>query len=109
MNPNRIPFTTGNSASNEQLVDDPGTVRLTVAKKDSATSGPAQAGATLEGAEFKIVSTSSPNWEPITVTTDAKVNAVARGIPLGNIVVTETKAPKGYKLDPEPRRYTISH
>lgn len=109
VNPNRIPFTTGNSASNEQLVDDPGTVRLTVAKKDSATSGPAQAGATLEGAEFKIVSTSSPNWEPITVTTDAKGNAVARGIPLGNIVVTETKAPKGYKLDPEPRRYTISH
>lgn len=109
VNPNRIPFTTGNDTSSEQLADDPGTVRLSIVKKDSATLGEAQPGATLEGAEFKIVSTSSPNWEPITVTTDAKGNAVARSIPLGNIVVTETKAPKGYKLDSEPRHYTISH
>lgn len=38
----RIEFSTGNSAGEQQLKDDPGVVKITVAKKDSATSGTAQ-------------------------------------------------------------------
>lgn len=38
----RIEFSTGNSAGEQQFKDNPGVVKITVAKKDSATSGTAQ-------------------------------------------------------------------
>ena len=106
VNPNRIPFTTGNDTSSENLVDDPGWVKLTISKKDAATLGPAQPGATLEGAEYKIVSLSTPGWEA-TGTTDENGQLVITKVPFGKIVVTETKAPTGYKLDPEPKTYEV--
>lgn len=106
VNPNRIPFTTGNDTSSEQLVDDPGYVMLTVAKKDSATLGSAQPGATLEGAEFKCVSLSTPGWETTGTTNEDGVLRFNR-VPFGKIVVTETKAPTGYKLDSTPHEYEV--
>lgn len=108
INPNRIEFSTGNSAGSEQLVDDPGTVRISINKKDLATLGEAQPGASLEGAEFKVTSLSTPGWEA-TGTTNARGGLVIREVPLGKIVVTETKAPTGYRLDPTPHPYEITH
>lgn len=107
VNPERIYFTTGDSTSSERLVDEPGYVKVTVAKKDSATLGPAQVGVSLRGAEFKCVSLSTPGWEA-TATTDRDGTLAFDRVPLGEIVVTETKAPIGYKLDPTPHKYTVT-
>lgn len=105
LNTGRIEFTTGNSTAEERLLDDPGTVVFKVQKKDSSTNGPAQPGATLEGAEYKIV---DANGNSRTVTTNANGIAMMRNLPFGKITVTEIKAPVGYKLDPRPREYTVN-
>ena len=103
-----ISFRTGNSAGTEQLKDDPGTVRIKINKKDSATLGEAQSGASLKGAEYSIASLSTPSWGPVTATTDENGYAVIRDVPLGELAVTEIKAPAGYKLDATVHKYTIS-
>lgn len=103
-----IGFRTGNSAGTEQLKDDPGTVRIKINKKDSATLGEAQSGASLKGAEYSIASLSTPSWGPVTATTDENGYAVIRDVPLGELAVTEIKAPAGYKLDDTVHKYTIS-
>lgn len=100
----RIEFTTGNSTAEEKLIDDPGRVIFRVRKKDSASKGAAQPGATLEGAEYIIV---DANGNSHTATTDKEGRIVVRDLPLGKITVTEIKAPKGYKLDPTPKTYHI--
>ena len=102
-----IGFRTGNSAETEQLKDDPGYVLLHIDKKDSATLGDAQDGATLEGAEYKVASLSTPGWEQ-TGTTDSSGTIRFNRIPLGDIQVVETKAPKGYKLDTTVHTYTVN-
>lgn len=104
LNTGRIEFTTGNSTAEERLLDDPGRVIFRVRKKDSASKGAAQPGATLEGAEYKIV---DANGNSHTATTDKEGRIVVRDLPLGKITVTEIKAPKGYKLDPTPKTYHI--
>lgn len=104
LNTGRIEFTTGNSTAEEKLIDDPGRVIFRVRKKDSASKGAAQPGATLEGAEYKIV---DANGNSHTATTDKEGRIVVRDLPLGKITVTEIKAPKGYKLDPTPKTYHI--
>ena len=83
-------------------------MRIKINKKDSATLGGAQSGASLKGAEYSIASLSSPSWGPVTVTTDENGYAVIRDVPLGELTVTETKAPAGYKLDTTVHKYTIS-
>lgn len=104
LNTGRIEFTTGNSTAEEKLIDDPGRVIFRVRKKDSASKGAAQPGATLEGAEYKIV---DANGNSHTATTDKEGRIVVRDLPLGKITVTEIKAPKGYKFDPTPKTYHI--
>lgn len=104
LNTDRIEFTTGNSTAEERLLDDPGRVIFKVRKRDSASNGSAQPGATLEGAEYKIV---DANGNTHTATTDKDGRVVVRDLPLGKITVTEIKAPKGYKLDPTPKTYHI--
>lgn len=105
LNTERIEFTTGNSTSEEQLLDDPGYVTFTLTKKDSATQGMPQSGASLEGAEYKVV---DANGKTHIGTSDKNGRIRFSRLPIGIITVTETKAPKGYKLDPTPRVYTIS-
>lgn len=102
----QIPFKTGTGELGVDLSDEPGSVKLTIAKKDSATLGGAQRGATLAGAGFKVVSLSTPGWER-EGETDEHGSLVISDIPLGRIEVIETKAPEGYRLDPEPKAYTI--
>ena len=106
VNTSRIEFSTGNSEGSEQLADDPGYVLLHIQKEDSATLGDAQPGATLEGAEYTIVSKSTPGWSA-TVTTNDRGYALATKVPFGDIEVRETKAPKGYRLDPTVHPYTV--
>lgn len=103
----RIEFSTGNSAGEQQLKDDPRVVKITVAKKDSATSGTAQTSLSLEGAEYKITSLSTPGWEA-TGKTNAKGILYFTAVPLGKVQIVETKAPAGYKLDTTVHTYTIS-
>ena len=101
-----IGFRTGNSAGTEQLKDDPGYVLLHIDKKDSATLGDAQDGATLEGAEYKVTSLSTPGWEQ-TVSTNKDGYVLVTDVPFGKITVQEIKAPKGYKLDTEIHTYEV--
>lgn len=101
-----IAFRTGNSAGTEQLKDDPGAVRLTINKKDSATLGDAQNGSTLEGAEYKVTSLSTPGWEQ-TGKTNSKGVLTIHDVPLGKIRVEEIKAPNGYKLDSTAHEYEV--
>lgn len=103
---NRIEFTTGSDASSVGMSDKAGTFVLSIKKKDSATGGNAQPGATLKGAEYYIVSNSTSGWEQ-TGTTDESGRLVIGSIPLGSITVTETKAPKGYKLDSTPHTFHV--
>lgn len=101
-----IAFRTGNSAGTEQLKDDPGAVRLTINKKDTATLGDAQNGSTLEGAEYKVTSLSTPGWEQ-TGKTNSKGVLTIHDVPLGKIRVEEIKAPNGYKLDSTAHEYEV--
>ena len=102
----RIPFT-ATSGTSIVLKDQPGRFSLIINKRDSATGAAAQAGASLEGAEFLISSSSSAGFSR-TVTTDSKGRAIADSIPLGTIHVVETKAPQGYKLDKTVHTYTVT-
>lgn len=103
----RIEFSTGNSAGEQQFKDDPGVVKITVAKKDSATSGTAQTSLSLEGAEYKITSLSTPGWEA-TGKTNAKGVLYFDRVPFGDIQIVEIKAPAGYKLDTTVHTYTVN-
>ena len=83
----------------------PGTLELTIVKRDSATQGAAQAGATLAGAEYTVV---DANGASHVGTTDETGTVSFSGLPFGTASVTETKAPEGYQLDPTVRSYQVS-
>ena len=101
----RVKFVTKSAGTTVKLSDQPGTLRLTVAKRDSATLGPAQAGATLEGAEYKIVDATGASH---VATTDETGSLTLDGLPFGTVTVTETKAPEGYRIDAEVHKYHVS-
>lgn len=103
----RIEFTTGQDGGEVVLEDRPGTFRLSIVKKDAATNGPAQPGASLEGAEYRLVSESKPGFSA-TGTTDESGTLKFTGIPLGTVAVTETKAPEGYVLDTTTHSFTVA-
>lgn len=106
LNGDRIPFT-ATTGGNVSLKDRPGKFSLTVSKRDSATGAEAQAGATLESAEFRLTSTSTPGFTQ-TKATDRNGCLTFTNIPLGTVKVVETKAPRGYKLDTTVHEYTVS-
>ena len=101
----RISFTTGTDDTDVALKDQPGTVTVKIIKRDAATGGDAQAGLSLEDAEFSIVDHAGRTH---TATTDRNGEARCENLPLGRVTVTETKAPEGYLCDPVPRTYTVS-
>lgn len=105
LNTGRIEFTTGNSTAEERLLDDPGQVFFRIKKKDSATNGAPQPGTSLKGAEYKLV---DANGTSQTATTNENGFIYFDAVPFGKIVITETKAPTGYKLDPTPKEYYLS-
>ena len=100
----RVEFTTSSGDAAVELADEPGTLELTVQKRDSATLGAAQAGTTLEGAEYTVV---DANGNAHTATTDAEGRAYFSTLPFGAVSVTETRAPEGYRLDPTVHEYHV--
>lgn len=103
----RIPFSTGTQASEIPFDNRPGSVSLTLRKRDAATEGGPQAGLTLKGAKYEISSLSTPGWKT-TATTDERGIATAEGVPLGRIAVTEVEAPAGYKIDSTVHVYEVN-
>ena len=101
----RVEFSTGEDSSTVSLADTPGTLRLSVQKKDAATGGEPQVGATLEGAEYKVV---DANGKAHLGTTDKSGLVTFDGLPFGAVSVTETKAPEGYRLDATKHEYYVS-
>ncbi|QWT17268.1 VaFE repeat-containing surface-anchored protein [Collinsella sp. zg1085] len=106
LNPEKHYFTAKQTSAAEELVDDPGHVLLSIRKKDSATLGMAQPGATLAGAEYTVI---DANGETHTGITNDKGNLVIQDLPLGKIRITETKAPKGYKLDTAIHEFVVKN
>lgn len=104
--PKRIPFSTGMADASVSLKDKPGTFSLFIAKKDATGAGTAQAGASLEGAEYRVSSLSTPGWSA-TGKTDKGGTLHLSGIPYGDIQVVETKAPEGYRLDASVHTYHV--
>ena len=83
---------------------------LIIEKLDKATGKP------LEGAEFKIVTSSgelTPNNEGLTssngiYTTDENGQIMLSKLSPATYIVTETKAPEGYVLDPMPQTVVVN-
>lgn len=104
LNPDRIAFTAG-AGTTVELPDKPGTIALTIVKRDAATGGVAQPGASLEGAEYRVTDAHGKTY---TTVTGKDGRARVEGIPLGTVKVVETKAPSGYRLDPTIHTYNVS-
>ena len=100
----RVEFVTDDGDATVRLPDEPGTLRLTVRKVDSATLGEAQVGVTLEGAEYKVVDASGKTHR---ATTDENGTVAFAGLPFGSVSVTEVKAPEGYVTDGSTHEYHV--
>ena len=88
-----------NNDSEDKFLETPieGGIKLT--KKDSKTSEP------IQGAEFTVY---NEKKEPVkTGTTDKNGNLTFSNIPYGTYTIKETKAPKGYNIDPKSYPFSI--
>lgn len=99
----RVDFSTGSQSSTVSVENQPATAQISVIKRDAATNGAAQPGASLAGAEFLCTSLAVPGWER-RGTTDQQGTLTFRDVPLGDVEIVESKAPEGYLVDPEPHR-----
>lgn len=91
------------------VVDDPGTIVLSVHKKDSETnSDQASGNASLAGAVYRVSYLVDGQMVCKDITTNSKGVTGLNEIPLGQITVQEITAPIGYKLDPTVHTYNIT-
>lgn len=91
------------------VVDDPGTIVLSVHKKDSETdSDQASGNASLAGAVYRVSYLVDGQMVCKDITTNSKGVTELNKIPLGQITVQEITAPIGYKLDPTVHTYNIT-
>lgn len=91
------------------VVDDPGTIVLSVHKKDSETnSDQASGNASLAGAIYRVSYLVDGQMVCKDITTNSKGVTGLNKIPLGQITVQEITAPIGYKLDPTVHTYNIT-
>ena len=96
-------------AATMRVVDDPGTIKLTVRKKDSGNGTTTPAGnASLAGAVYRISYLENGKTVYKDITVNSSGVAILTGIPLGTITVQEVSSPPGYKLDPTVHTYTIT-
>ena len=101
----RVYFETGMGDGQVRLEDEPCTVAFAIRKRDSATGGEAQPGATLSGARYKLV---DANGASHVATSDDEGIIRFDGIPLGDATLVEIEPPKGYRPDPEPHQFHVS-
>lgn len=91
------------------VVEDPGTIVLSVHKKDSETdSDQASGNASLAGAVYRVSYLVDGQMVCKDITTNSKGVTGLNKIPLGQITVQEITAPIGYKLDPTVHTYNIT-
>lgn len=91
------------------VVDDPGTIVLSVHKKDSETdSDQASGNASLAGAVYRVSYLVDGQMVCKDIATNSKGVTGLNKIPLGQITVQEITAPIGYKLDPTVHTYNIT-
>lgn len=94
--------------ANVDASDAPVTVKIKVVKTDAETGKPEPQGAgSLDGAVYKA----SYQKKGENVSQEATVEngeATFRGIPLGEISITETHAPTGYLPDTETHEFTVT-
>lgn len=91
------------------VVDGPGTIVLSVHKKDSETdSDQASGNASLAGAVYRVSYLVDGQMVCKDITTNSKGVTGLNKIPLGQITVQEITAPIGYKLDPTVHTYNIT-
>lgn len=91
--------------------------KLTLIKVDSETGHP-QGNGTLEGAKYRVELVGGPYHKQGTTHVE-EVTTIKNGdryeatttnrLPLGEYVITETQAPTGYRLNPNPVRVTIEY
>lgn len=96
----KIAFKTGDDNSTVKVEDKPVTAKIKVVKVDAAVHDDKQAGASLAGAGFHLVSQGTPGWSA-DGETDAAGVVEFENVPLGKLTATETKAPEGYTLNTE--------
>lgn len=90
------------------VVDDPGTIVLSVHKKDSETdSDQASGNASLAGAVYRVSYLVDGQMVCKDITTNSKGVTGLNKIPLGQITVQEITAPAGYKLDTRVHTYEV--
>ena len=88
-----------------QLSDTPARAEVRVQKVDSSTGGEAQGGATLAGAELRLVDAQGQSH---TATTNEQGWAGFGNLPLGPATITEVRAPKGYRASEKPVQVSIT-
>ena len=102
-------FSINGKSTNLDVVDDPGTIVLSVHKKDSETdSDQASGNASLAGAVYRVSYLVDGQMVCKDITTNSKGVTGLNKIPLGQITVQEITAPIGYKLDPTVHTYNIT-
>lgn len=102
-------FSINGKSANLDVVDDPGTIVLSVHKKDSETdSDQASGNASLAGAVYRVSYLVDGQMVCKDITTNSKGVTGLNKIPLGQITVQEITAPIGYKLDPTVHTYNIT-
>ena len=102
----RIEFCTSSNGGHVSIDETPSTILLRIGKFDKATGAGPQVGTSLAGAEFTVVSQSTPGWTRSLVTDDTGL-ATLTDILLGTFTIYESKAPEGYLLSHETWSYTV--
>lgn len=102
----RIPFTVGSGSTTVEVEGTPRTFAFEITKRDAATGGAAQPGASLEGAEYTLSSTTTHRFSTSGATDEAGKLTLER-IPLGGIRIVETRASLGYTLDTVAKTYEV--
>lgn len=102
-----IPFSTGTSSQTVELTSTPRTFAFEITKKDAATGGAAQPGASLEGAEYTLSSITTHRFAT-SGATDSEGHLTLEGIPLGKFQIVETRPSLGYVLDTGVKTYEVT-
>ena len=101
-------FTINGADTSLSVEDEPGTLTLTLKKRDSQTGSTPQGNASLAGAVYQVSYQKGGQTVTEELTSDTQGNlGTLEGLPLGTVTVKELTAPEGYRLDTEVHTYTV--